>query len=780
MLTRRLAALMFSDIVGFTALMQADEEAGRQKARHYRIVLQEKVSAYGGEVLRHYGDGSLSLFPSAVEALRAAREIQLALRTEPCIPLRIGLHLGDIAIEDDDLYGDGVNIASRVESMGVAGAVLFTARIMDDIRSHPEFKALSLGAFAFKNVAQPMEVFALADEGFPVPKPGEIGGKVKAMAPAAPKSLRWIRLAGLGFAAMAIGAMLFWTLLSTRQAGEGELLPEDIREEKVAVSVFDNFTGDDDLDALGFLASEWIGSGLRELKIKTVSPEMVRQYRDLVGILPGNPESKPSFAEVTGARYVITGSYFLQGDSLVLHTRLASAETGEELQAFPKLTGHKNSKEQLVEEARQYLLGYWVLKRDQQLPKINPPKYEAYQAYLKCKPGEFACYLSCVQLDPEFLLSRIFLMYNSALWDEDSLYYENKRFVERNWEKCTKYERNNFWYGLFQWEGNYEEAFAAVEANYHLDPDDLIMLHESAYFASCELNRPEFAVERYERLFEKMTILEDKIWDGNLYHYLDALNRLKAYEKASRFFFALPEAVKKRAGLETLSEVMVALIHQERFEEVKKLIAWQGDDPQAHLRAVYAFKYIYPNTDPNPFTEGLRSKLTEFEDPNHDWYYFSINGNYINWVSRVTALYVLEEWEKTALLLQQLKQFDWQAYYGKSSLIQYQHPLWIAGLLGCIYAHQDKREAAMAQIEEIRLMEKDYNNKHHSPFTKGAIPYLQARIYAILGEKETAAALLGESIKQGRVFIWWNIYRDLDFLSLKGYAPFEELIRPKG
>lgn len=100
-------------------------------------------------------------------------------------------------------------------------------------------------------------------------------------------------------------------------------------------------------------------------------------------------------------------------------------------------------------------------------------------------------------------------------------------------------------------------------------------------------------------------------------------------------------------------------------------------------------------------------------------------------------------------------------------------------MLGCIYAQQGKREAALAQMEKIQLIGDQHHRNHIAPWFRGAIPYLQARVYAVLGEKEKAVEHLKTAIDQGQLYIWWNVVFDLDFVNLKGYEPFEVLIQPE-
>ena len=103
----RLAAILFTDIVGSTVVMQKDELTAVSMNRRYEAVLKQSVTAHHGQILNDYGDGSLCCFGSAIQAVRCAVEIQQELQTEPVVPLRIGLHIGEIVIEDGKVFGDG-------------------------------------------------------------------------------------------------------------------------------------------------------------------------------------------------------------------------------------------------------------------------------------------------------------------------------------------------------------------------------------------------------------------------------------------------------------------------------------------------------------------------------------------------------------------------------------------------------------------------------------------------------------------------------------------------
>ncbi len=177
---RQLAVVMFADMMGYTALMQADEKKAKVMMDRQREILEKYIPYYQGRIIHYYGDGTLSVFVSAADAVRSAIEIQKELQKEPKVQLRIGLHSGDIVYEKGDIYGDCVNIASRIEALSVPGAVLISDKVFDEIKNQPDIHALSLGRFSLKNVTKQVEVFAIANEGLVIPSPAQVGVKAGA------------------------------------------------------------------------------------------------------------------------------------------------------------------------------------------------------------------------------------------------------------------------------------------------------------------------------------------------------------------------------------------------------------------------------------------------------------------------------------------------------------------------------------------------------------------------------------------------------------------------
>jgi class 3 adenylate cyclase/DNA-binding CsgD family transcriptional regulator/tetratricopeptide (TPR) repeat protein len=164
---RHLAAVMFTDMVGFTALMEQDELLGLDQRDRYTSVLHTQHEAFGGRIVQFFGDGSLSMFTNSVDAVLCAIEIQRQLRESPQVPVRIGIHVGNVLVEPTGVIGDAVNIASRIESFGAPGAVVVSDSVHDQVKNQSQIGFASLGRFALKNVDRPFEIYSVATGGSP-------------------------------------------------------------------------------------------------------------------------------------------------------------------------------------------------------------------------------------------------------------------------------------------------------------------------------------------------------------------------------------------------------------------------------------------------------------------------------------------------------------------------------------------------------------------------------------------------------------------------------------
>jgi adenylate cyclase len=171
--TRRLAAILAADVAGYSRLMRADEEGTHERLKaHLREVVDPKMKEHRGRVVKNTGDGFLAEFSSVVDALRCAVEVQRGMidreqetPDDRSIRFRIGINLGDVIVETDDIYGDGVNIAARVEALADAGGVFVSNTVYDQVRDRLPFGFEDLGEQQVKNIARPVRVYRVRDTG---------------------------------------------------------------------------------------------------------------------------------------------------------------------------------------------------------------------------------------------------------------------------------------------------------------------------------------------------------------------------------------------------------------------------------------------------------------------------------------------------------------------------------------------------------------------------------------------------------------------------------------
>jgi class 3 adenylate cyclase len=166
----RLAAIFFADAVAYSRLMGADEEGTHDRVQAYfRDLFDPKITEHTGHVVNEMGDGLLAQFLSVVEAVSCAVEIQRwMLDRERAIPedrrirFRISIHQGDIIVQDGDIFGDGVNIAARLESLAEPGGICVSARVQEDAAGKFDFVFQDIGEQTLKNIARPVRAFAMS------------------------------------------------------------------------------------------------------------------------------------------------------------------------------------------------------------------------------------------------------------------------------------------------------------------------------------------------------------------------------------------------------------------------------------------------------------------------------------------------------------------------------------------------------------------------------------------------------------------------------------------
>jgi class 3 adenylate cyclase/pimeloyl-ACP methyl ester carboxylesterase len=167
---RRLAAIMFTDIVGYTALMAESEKRGLNARERHRALMRPLVAQHHGELIEARGDESVSVFPTALDAVNCALAIEHRLRDDPELSLHIGIHLGDLVMQAGEVSGDGVNIASRICTLSEGGGLCVSGEVHRSIRNQAGIETTLLGERKLKNVPEPVAVYSVAGAA-PEPRP---------------------------------------------------------------------------------------------------------------------------------------------------------------------------------------------------------------------------------------------------------------------------------------------------------------------------------------------------------------------------------------------------------------------------------------------------------------------------------------------------------------------------------------------------------------------------------------------------------------------------------
>lgn len=365
--TRQLAAIMFTDIVGFTEMMQSDEQNALGILKKYNSTLHELITRFNGHVNNYYGDGSLCTFQSVTDAVHCAVELQETLRKEPIVPLRIGLHIGEVLFEKGQALGDGVNIASRIQSLGMANSILLSAEIHDKIKNNPALTSISLGSFEFKNVARPHEVYALTVPGLQIPERKKLTGKIKQKTPIKRYSIL-------------IAFLVVLTFISIWWAGRNQKNQAVDTNKAIAVLPFTDMSRAQDQAYLSDGLTEDIITQLAKIKqFNVTSRTSAMRYKH-------QDKSLKEIGQELGAQYILEGSVQVAGEMVRITAQLIQASTDEHLWAENydrPLKDIFSIQSDIATQIAKALQANLSPAEHEQLYKKYTDNTEAYQLYLK-------------------------------------------------------------------------------------------------------------------------------------------------------------------------------------------------------------------------------------------------------------------------------------------------------------------------------------------------------------------------------------------------------------
>jgi adenylate cyclase len=326
---RKLSALLSADVKGYSRLMGQDEAGTVIRIKEYRALMTDFIQRYRGRVVDSPGDNILAEFASVVDATECAVKVQQELKNRNAelpndskMEFRIGINLGDVIEDGERIYGDGVNIAARIESLAEAGGICISGTSYDQVKNKLNLGYKNLGEHSVKNIAEPVRIYRVLPE-------SEAAGKVIGEKR---KSRKWIALAAAIVLIAVVGGLASW-FYYLRQSTKIE--PATVEKmayplpdkPSIAVLPFDNLSGVPDQD--------YIADGITENIITALSyiPQIFVIARNSTFTYKGKAVKAQEVAEDLGVRYILEGSVQKAGNRLRIMAQLIDAASGRHLWA---------------------------------------------------------------------------------------------------------------------------------------------------------------------------------------------------------------------------------------------------------------------------------------------------------------------------------------------------------------------------------------------------------------------------------------------------------------
>ena len=527
---RKLAAIMFTDMVGYTTLMQENESKARELIEMQRSLIAPYVKKHGGEIIQFVGDGTFCRFDSAIEAVKSALELQKVLAMEPEINLRIGIHVGDVVVEGDEVYGDGVNVASRIEPLAKPGGICVTQEVYRNIKNQEGISAKSLGSKNLKNVEESLNIYSIE------PSSTDESGKTVIDSTQENKTDRkkFFYLATASIVIIFLSVWLIPLIDSTEKLLEAS---GEIRS--IAVLPLDNLSNDPDQEYFSDGMTEALIADIAMIRaLKVISSTSIMRYK-------GTDKSLPEIAKELNVDAILEGSVMHADGEVRITAQLIRASTDEHLWAnsyTDKLENVLSLQAKIAKAIAKEIKITLTPEEENRLESVRKINPVALEAYLKGKffwnkrttkdiQSALDFYQQAVDADPNYALAYVgvaesynllheyggipsgetypkaMIAANEALKIDPnlgeahiSLAYVYHEYIWE-WKKAEaeflkglelnpNYPTGRQWYGEFlARQGRFEEALVQVRKSRELDPVALIILTTEGYIEYLSGNR---------------------------------------------------------------------------------------------------------------------------------------------------------------------------------------------------------------------------------------------------------------------------------------------------
>ena len=305
---------MFSDVVGYTALMGRDENEALRALDAHRELLRSLMPKFNGRMVGEIGDGTLTAFHSAIDAVNCAREVQASLNDQPELKVRIGIHLGDVVFSNNTVLGDGVNVASRIHALAPPGGICVSANVHDEIRNKPGTSFKDLGDQRFKNVSRPIRVYqVVADEH---------------QEEAARHRFRNVLIEGAVAVIVTVFGLMLVRSRSPAPAPSVTASAAKHAISSIAVLPLDNFSGDPKQEYFADGMTDELTTDLAKISgLRVISRGSVMRYKG------AQRPTTPEIAKLLNVDAVVEGSVVKVGDKVRITAQLIDAPSDKHLWA---------------------------------------------------------------------------------------------------------------------------------------------------------------------------------------------------------------------------------------------------------------------------------------------------------------------------------------------------------------------------------------------------------------------------------------------------------------
>lgn len=536
---RKLAAIMFTDISGYTSLMGKDESLALNLLKQNREIQKPLIKKYNGQWLKEMGDGSLASFDTISDAVICAGAIQNASNKSDDLNLRIGIHMGEIVLEGKDVFGDGVNIASRIEALAPAGAVWVSEAIYKNIRNKTGIETKFEQEVELKNVEGPLNIYSVTvDE-----KILDAGIKEKRRQREMPNWKKPAIFLG-AIAIILIALAIIWNsgLFNQKAA---------VLERSIAVLPFTNLSSDEENMHFSIGVQEAILNHLSKFEdLRVISRSSMEQYRD----------SKPSIsqiAEEVGVNYILEGSVQKSGDQVRVTVQLINGTNDDHIWSDKYDRGVTEIfvvQSEIAQKIAQELKAIFNPDVIETLDRIPTENMEAYEFYLRglevhnnaeefndIKRAGFL-YQKAIEIDPEYAdpyigLARCYADLHWQLHNEeevmDTVLSIINKAIELDPQSSDAYAFKG-WYTNFGL-NNLEEAEKYFAKAIELNPNNVRVYYTLARWvypiaAKPDLVKAMMYAKKAARLIKGEELAG--LYDGVGYLYLS----LGMYDEASEFY----------------------------------------------------------------------------------------------------------------------------------------------------------------------------------------------------------------------------------------------------